>query len=117
MRRHTVSDLIPIARTYLLSVHHGVAVPKVVVMREHGLSRDQAGAAIRAARDAGLLPYVHRGQSSPKDSADHWPRMARWTNAGGRESWLACLNCRQPWPCSEAASLRWLAQLPNPEYL
>lgn len=57
-----------------------------------GLSRATAIRRLAAAREAGLwVDGLHR------------PRRVRWTRGEG--SWLACAECRQPWPCPEASEV------------
>ena len=117
MIKAPMAEVYAVARTYLLAIHNDSLMPARMVQQEHGLSRGQAAARLRAARELGLLPYAGRGLRV--FGPGHWPRAAQWCTPDGRPRtiWTACQECRQLWPCENAATLVWLAGLPNPEYL
>lgn len=52
---------------------------------------------LREARSLGMLA------SEPGTAfvGSHQPRMARWSDG---DSWMACSECRAPWPCSAATT-------------
>lgn len=96
-------DLRRLALVYLHAVHEHVP-PTKAVQAQVGLTRADAGRAIRAARAAGLLPPIGRGEATPNEG--HWPRVARLLNNRGR--WVVCQTCHQPWPCPDPATLHWI---------
>jgi hypothetical protein len=55
-----------------------------------GVSRATAIRHIARAREMRLIT----------DYGDHGPRRVRWSDSS--EAWLACSNCRSPWPCTTA---------------
>jgi hypothetical protein len=53
-----------------------------------GISRATAGRRIARAMSAGLIAH-----------STHRPRHVRWATRLATESWLACAECRELWPC------------------
>jgi len=73
--------------------------PSKAVAGALGVSPATAGRLIRQARDSGKLPDSKKGVANFAAS-EHTPRKVRWSD--GSESWLACIKCKQPWPCEPA---------------
>lgn len=62
-----------------------------VLAARFGVSRATVIRRLQAARDRGLLPVL----------GEHRPATARWANSLAMgPSWLACMGCHQPWPCT-----------------
>ena len=96
-------DLRQLAVAYLTAVHDHQP-PTRAVQEEFGFTRSDTGRYIRAARDAGLLPPITKGQATPAEG--HWPRSAKLLN--NRDMWVVCLTCHQPWPCPAPDTLHWI---------
>lgn len=64
------------------------------VADELGVSRATAWRRLNMARESGLIPSLDQ----------HRPASARWSYEARGASWLACVECHQPWPCPSAKS-------------
>lgn len=94
-REQQKPDLHAIAEIYRQALDVG-EYPVTAVMRMLGKPRSTAGRYVSRARQAGLLPATRQG-SARGHAGSHAPRRARWLDE--TSSWLACADCKQPWPC------------------
>ena len=91
MAKITEPDLQEVVEIYLTAIKIGQAHRAVqIVAQAFSVSRATAWRHLERAREAGLLSKI-----------DHLPQRARWSSGG--PSWLACSECRYPWPCPDAA--------------
>ncbi|OLT46481.1 hypothetical protein BJF85_16690 [Saccharomonospora sp. CUA-673] len=88
--KHDLDEIADVYRAAVERTEH----PRRAVMNAFGMTRQTAARWIRLAREAGNLPPE---QGKAFAAGEHYPRRARF--GSDRATWLACAECRHPWPC------------------
>lgn len=86
-------DLAEVARIFNAAISIGQGHRGAQIVAEaFAVDRTTAWRHITSARQAGLIT----GREG------HYPRKTRWMSGPDRNSsWMACVECRQPWPCPD----------------